>query len=102
MRESDATRARSSAWSNGFCTKSLAPPLSDSPRPQPLDPLLRTAGRDHHDRDERGPLVRPDPAAHLVAVHAWHQDVEEDEVDRMGVQEVEGLLAAGRGEHRVT
>ena len=44
------------------------------------DLLLGVARGDHHDRQEGGVGVLADPPAHLVAVHAGHQDVQQDEV----------------------
>ncbi len=53
------------------------------------EPLFASAGRDHHDRKEFGRRVGPDPAADLVAVHLRHQDVEQDEVDVLGLEQRE-------------
>jgi hypothetical protein len=42
-RTSEATRASSSAWSNGFCTKSSAPACSDGSRCcEPLAVIITT------------------------------------------------------------
>ena len=57
-------------------------------------------GSEEHDGDVLG-VAELELAAHLVAVHAGHGDVEEDEVGVPGVGELEALLAAGRGEHLV-
>ena len=79
------------------------------PRLEGLDLLLVAAGGDHHDRQERRGRVRADPPAHLVAVHARHHDVEQDEVDAALGQRGERLLTglraadvvAARGQHRL-
>ena len=60
---------------------------------------LRPRGEED-DRDVLG-VAELELAAHLVAVHARHGDVEEDEVRVAGEGELETLLAAGRGEHLV-
>ena len=60
---------------------------------------LRPRGEEHH-RDVLG-VAELELAAHLVAVHARHGDVEEDEVRVAGEGELEALLAGGRGEHLV-
>ena len=59
---------------------------------------------------ERGALVRPDPAAHLVAVHPGHHDVEQHHVDVLLGEEPRAPRspprrgqhgAAARAQHRV-
>ena len=48
------------------------------------DLLLVAARRDHHHRQELEARGAADPAAHLVAVHARHQDVEQHQVGARG------------------
>ena len=60
---------------------------------QGLHLLLVAARGDHHDRQVGGVGLLADPAAHLVAVHAGHHDVQEDEVDLGPVDRLQRLLA---------
>ena len=87
------TRASSSAWSNGLVTKSSAP--ASMARSFSWSPLavIMTTGRN-------AVRVVADAAAHLVAVHPRHQDVEQDEVGRAR-QARRRLLAGRRGEDLV-
>ena len=55
------------------------------------DPLLVSAGRDHHDGKELGGGRGADPPTHLVPVHAGHQDVEQDDVDVLGLEQRQRL-----------
>ena len=65
------------------------------------DLLLGVARRDHHDRQVGGLRVLADPPAHLVAVHARHHDVEQDDVGRLLAQHVQRLLAGRGGQHPI-
>ena len=56
--------------------------------------------REEHDRDVLG-VAELELPADLVAVHARHGDVQEDQVRVPGEGELEALLAAGRGEDLV-
>ena len=68
---------------------------------EPLQALRTATGGDHHDREELGAWVLPDPAADLAAVHAGHLHVEQDDVDLRRLEQVEGLLPARGGQHLV-
>ena len=78
MRSSDRTRASSSAWSNGLVMKSSAPAsIAATFSWSPLAVII-TIGRKLRRR------VGAQPPADLVAVHPRHDDVEQDEVGRLG------------------
>lgn len=53
---------------------------------------------EHDDPNLAHPLVGLDPAKHLVTVHLGHHDVEQDEVESTGLEQLERLGAA-RGRH---
>ena len=63
--------------------------------------LLVAAGRHHHDRQVRRVHLVPDPPAHLVPVHPRHQDVEQDEIDVLGIDQLQRLLTRRRGQYVV-
>ena len=65
------------------------------------DLLLGVARRDHHDGQVRRGRVLADPPAHLVAVHAGHHDVEQDDVRPLLAQHRQRLLAGRRRQHPV-
>ena len=47
------------------------------------DPVFALAGRDHDHGEEAGRWIVAQPPAHLVAAHAGHLNVEQDEVRRL-------------------
>src|SRR5262249_31867767 len=51
----------------------------------------------HDDRDVPQALVRLHCRQHLVAVHLRHHDVEQDEIERFGVEQVQSVPAVGSG-----
>ena len=55
----------------------------------------------HHDRQHGGGRVLADRATHVVAAHARHHDVEQDEVRRVALDHAERLGAGGGGERGV-
>jgi hypothetical protein len=56
---------------------------------------LAQAG-DHHHREEAAPRHRLDPTAHLIAVHAWHANIEQDQVGRRRLDHGERRRPVGR------
>ena len=63
--------------------------------------LLLAAGGDHHDGQEAGGDVGPERPADLVAVHLRHQDVQQDEIDRLCGDALERLTTRVRRDHVV-
>jgi hypothetical protein len=57
-----------------------------------LSLLLVSARCDHDHWKERRARLATDLSADLVSVYAGHHNVEEDQVDTRGVQQLEGLL----------
>ena len=63
--------------------------------------LLLARRRDHHDRQERGRLVRAQAAADLVAVDPRHHDVEQHQIDVAATQTRQRLLTRSRRGHLI-
>ena len=71
-------------------------------RLEPLDLVFGLARRDHDDGQVGGGRVGPEPAADLVAVHARHENVEEDEVRSLLLDQREGFRPRRGRYHDVT
>jgi len=57
--------------------------------------LVHGAGSDDNNGNVTGVLVGLEPADHLVTVHAWHFDIEQDQVRLTFGHPLQGLLAVG-------
>ena len=60
---------------------------------------LRVLGGEHDDRDEARRVRGAQPPQGLVAVHARHHDVEQDDVRAHALGQLEGLPAVAGLEH---
>ncbi len=88
IRASDATRASSSLLSKGLVTKSSA---RDRGAPAAVRFRWPSSSRRKEFRLRRG----SDPPADLVPVHARHHDVEQDEIDVLGLEQGASLRLDG-------
>jgi hypothetical protein len=61
---------------------------------------LLAPGGDHDDRDAAGDGVHLERAAHVEAVEAGEQEVEDDQVGALAAHALEAALAVGRRGHR--
>ena len=90
------TRASSSRTRNGLGMKSAAP--------RPSERTVASSGRHRGDHEHRQVLeagIGLDPLEQLETVHLGHHDVEQQQIERLGGQVLEQMLAAGDGEHVV-
>jgi hypothetical protein len=76
--------------------KSSAPADNPCARLEGGELLRLPAGGDGHDGKKARGRVGSEPAADLESVHAGHQDVQQDEVDRVSGGPLERLLARRR------
>ena len=96
MRSSERTRASSSAWLIGLVRKSSAP--ASRPFTRSCAGIER---RHQHDRQHGVRRVGADRAAHLVAAHAGHHHVEQDQVGPLRRDALQRLGARGGRDRRV-
>ena len=88
MRSSERTRANSSGWLIGLLEEVVGAGV------EALDALLRRVERrDEHDRQHRVRRIGADAPAHVVAAHARHHHVEQDEVGLLGSECRQRLVA---------
>ena len=63
--------------------------------------VLVATRREHDDREHAGGGIRPQLAAHVVAAHLGHDDVEQDQIHRLSRDALERFWPGGCSEHRV-